>query len=77
LRENSPIALGCWWDALIVTGAVGAFVWLGRLARIPPIHLQFGWMTVLFLAMLAFLVAGGWVLWRGHDSLEARSAQSL
>jgi drug/metabolite transporter (DMT)-like permease len=54
----------CWWDALIVTGAVGVFIWLGRLARIPPIHLQFGWMTVLCLAMLAFLVAGGWVLWR-------------
>jgi drug/metabolite transporter (DMT)-like permease len=54
----------CGWDALIVAGAVGVFVWLGRLARIPPIHLQFGWMTVLFLAMLAFLMAGGWVLWR-------------
>jgi drug/metabolite transporter (DMT)-like permease len=53
-----------WWDALILTVAVSVFVWLGRLARIPPIHLQFGWMTVLFLAMLAFLVAGGWVLWK-------------
>ena len=53
-----------WWDALILTGAVGVFVWLGRLARIPPIHVQLGWMTLLILAMLAFLVAGGWILWR-------------
>jgi drug/metabolite transporter (DMT)-like permease len=52
------------WDALILTGAVGVFVWVGRLARIPPIHLQLGWMTLLILAMLAFLVAGGWILWR-------------
>lgn len=53
-----------WWDGLIVAGAVGVFVWLAFLAKIPPIHLQVGWMTLLFLAMLAFLFAGGWILWK-------------
>lgn len=53
-----------WWDTLIVSAAVGIFVWLGWLAKIPPISLQTGWMTALFLIMLAFLIGGGWVLWR-------------
>ena len=53
-----------WWDGLIVTAAVLVFIWLGYLAKIPPIGMNIGWMFALILAMLLFLVICGWVLWK-------------
>lgn len=53
-----------WYDGLIVIAAVAAFVWLGFLAKIPPIRISMAWMFVLILAMLLFLVICGWVLWK-------------
>jgi len=53
-----------WWDALIVAVAIGVFIWLGRLATIPAMHMNTGWMFALVLAMFLFLIVGGWVLWR-------------
>jgi drug/metabolite transporter (DMT)-like permease len=53
-----------WWDTLIVVSAIGVFIWLGRLAKVPPIRMNTGWMFALVLAMFLFLVVGGWVLWK-------------
>jgi drug/metabolite transporter (DMT)-like permease len=53
-----------WYDGLIVAAAVAVFVWLGYLAKIPPIRINIGWMFALVLAMLLFLVICGWVLWK-------------
>jgi glucose uptake protein GlcU len=53
-----------WLDAVIVLAAVGIFVWLGRLARIPALRMNAGWMLALVVIMLAFLFGSGWVLWK-------------
>lgn len=53
-----------WWDALIVAGAVGVFIWLARGTKLPPIKMNASWTEVLMLSMLVLLVAGGWLLWK-------------
>ena len=53
-----------WWDALIVAAAVGIFVLLSREAGRPPISMDTVWMVALIAAMLALLVACGWLLWK-------------
>jgi glucose uptake protein GlcU len=53
-----------WWDVLIVAGAVGIFVWLARGVQRPPIAMNVTWTTVLILAMIAFLITCGWLLWK-------------
>jgi drug/metabolite transporter (DMT)-like permease len=53
-----------WWDVLIVAGAAGIFVWLARGVRRPPIAMNTTWSLILAVAMLAVLIAGGWLLWK-------------
>ncbi len=53
-----------WWDALIVAGAVGIFIWLALGAERPPIAMEAGWIVALVAAMTALLIAGGWMLWK-------------
>jgi len=53
-----------WWDGVIVASALGVFIWLGWLARVPPIHLSAGWTVVLVLIMFFSLFACGWMLWK-------------
>jgi glucose uptake protein GlcU len=53
-----------WWDALIVLAATGLFVWLAVHAVVPPLAMNFLWMAVLGIVLIAALVGGGWVLWR-------------
>jgi glucose uptake protein GlcU len=53
-----------WWDALIVAGAVGIFIWLAIGTRRPPIPMQAGWTVALILAMTALLFACGLLLWK-------------
>jgi drug/metabolite transporter (DMT)-like permease len=53
-----------WWDALIVAAAVGIFILLARVAERPPISMNTVWMVGLTTAMLALLVACGWLLWK-------------
>ncbi len=52
------------WDALIVIGAVAVFVWLAKLAQIPPIHMHAGWIAALGATMLFSLWACGALLWK-------------
>jgi drug/metabolite transporter (DMT)-like permease len=53
-----------WWDALIVAAAIGVFVWLARLAKVPGIDLDASWTAVLVGVMFASLFACGWLLWK-------------
>jgi glucose uptake protein GlcU len=53
-----------WWDALIVLAATGLFVWLAVHAVVPPLAMNFLWMAVLGIVLIAALIGGGWVLWR-------------
>jgi hypothetical protein len=53
-----------WWDYLIVALATDAFVWLARCATHPPLAMAATWIAALVLAMLAFLVGCGWLLWK-------------
>ncbi len=53
-----------WWDGLIVAVAVSVFIWLGWLAKVPPIRMNIGWVSVLVFAMLAFLIVSGGLLWK-------------
>jgi drug/metabolite transporter (DMT)-like permease len=53
-----------WWDRLIVAAAVGIFVWFGRLAHVPAIHMNKPWMVLLVGLMFLFLLGSGWLLWK-------------
>lgn len=52
-----------WWDWAIVTAAVALFVWLGYDAEIPPLAMDFGWVSALSVLLVAALGIGGWSLW--------------
>jgi glucose uptake protein GlcU len=53
-----------WWDYLIIGAAVGVFIWLGRNAAVPPITMNFRWLTVLVIILGASLGACCWALWK-------------
>ena len=53
-----------WWDGLIIAGAAGIFLWLGRYARVPLIHMNSAWAILLVGLMLLFLFGSGWILWK-------------
>lgn len=53
-----------WVDWLLVGLATAVFLLFARLARVPQIALDWGWMLGLTLAMLALLFGGGLLLWR-------------
>jgi hypothetical protein len=53
-----------WWDVLIVSAAVGVFIWLGGLAEVPSMHLSRAWTAVFVATMFASLFACGWLLWK-------------
>lgn len=53
-----------WWDYLIIALAVGVFFWLGKNAATPPISMNFYWLAVLTLLLVASLAACCWALWR-------------
>jgi drug/metabolite transporter (DMT)-like permease len=53
-----------WWEALVVLGAIGIFVWLGLGAARQQIALSLTWMIVLAIASLVALVVCGVALWR-------------
>ncbi len=64
--EASAITAGrrAWWDYAILACAVGVFIWLGVNARVPALAMNFGWVGVLVVILLASAVAGAWMLWR-------------
>lgn len=53
-----------WWDILIVAGAIAIFVWLAMGVERPPMAMNVTWTMALALAMIAFLLGGGWLLWK-------------
>jgi drug/metabolite transporter (DMT)-like permease len=53
-----------WWDSLIVTAAVGIFVWLAWGAERPAIAMDLGWAAALMVPTLGVLAACGWMLWK-------------
>ncbi len=53
-----------WWEALVVLGAIGIFVWLGLDAAHQEMAFSVPWMTVLAGLSFVFLVVCGMVLWR-------------
>jgi glucose uptake protein GlcU len=57
-----------WWDYLIVAIAIGIFVWLGWNASIPPLTMNFQWISVLTAILLLTLAASIWALWKASKS---------
>jgi glucose uptake protein GlcU len=53
-----------WWDYAILAGAVGVFVWLGVNAHVPTLAMNFAWVGVLSVLLLAAAVGAAWILWR-------------
>ena len=53
-----------WWDYAIVLVATAIFVALGLHAVVPPLPMNFRWISVLAIILLASLAAGGWSLYR-------------
>jgi glucose uptake protein GlcU len=53
-----------WWDYAIVLVATAIFVVLGLHAVVPPLPMNFRWISVLAIILLASLAAGGWSLYR-------------
>jgi drug/metabolite transporter (DMT)-like permease len=52
------------WELLVPAVAVGVFVWLAFGAERQPLAINLPWMTVLILASLVILLAGGALLWK-------------
>jgi hypothetical protein len=53
-----------WLDWLLVAAATSIFVAFGKMAHLPHMEIQMGWLTGLSLAMLLVLLAAGFALWR-------------
>lgn len=53
-----------WWEALVVVGAVGVFVWLALLAEVPAIAMNWTWAGLITAATLAILVVCAGLLWK-------------
>jgi hypothetical protein len=51
-------------DWLLVAVATVVFVWFGSLARVPALHVAWGWAAALTTALVVFLVVSGVSLWR-------------
>jgi glucose uptake protein GlcU len=53
-----------WWDYLIVTAALGVFVYFAINARVPSLGMNFTWLTVLAIVLIASALVGGYGLWK-------------
>ena len=52
------------WDYCIICAAVGVFIWLATNAAVPALHMDYRWLTVLVVVLLATAVGFGWRLWK-------------
>ena len=59
-NENSR----SWWDYAIIAAAVGVFVYFGVNARVPSLRMNFTWLAVLVLVLVAAALISGWGLWK-------------
>ncbi len=53
-----------WWDHAIVVAAVGVFVYLGINAQVPSLAMNFAWLAVLVVVLVAAALISGWGLWK-------------
>jgi hypothetical protein len=53
-----------WWDYVIVAAAVGAFIYLGSNAKVPSLSMDFAWLSVLVVLLVAAALLSGWGLWK-------------
>ena len=53
-----------WWDLVIVAGAVAIFVWLGAMARVPMLAMNYVWVGVLTFLMVITAAVCAWGLWK-------------
>ncbi len=53
-----------WWEALVVVGAVGIFVWLALSAEVPAMVMDLGWMAVIGVASVVILGLAAGLLWK-------------
>ena len=63
--EGDSTARGrTWWDFLIVIIAAAVFVWLGLMARVPTLSMNYFWVTVLSAFLVVTVAVCGWGLWK-------------
>lgn len=53
-----------WWDYCILVLAAGVFVWLGKNAAIPALHMNGRWLIILVSLSIAAAIGCGWGLWK-------------
>jgi hypothetical protein len=53
-----------WWDYAILIAAGGVFVFLGVNARVPSLGLNFAWLSILVVVLVASAALCGWALWK-------------
>jgi len=53
-----------WWDYLILVGALGVFVWLGSLARVPALAFDRTWLVILSAALIVTAAVCARRLWK-------------
>jgi len=53
-----------WWDYLIVAAAVSIFVVLGWNARIPDLPMNYTWVAILAVILVAAATTSAWRLWK-------------
>ncbi len=61
---NSTQTRRSWWDVLIVATAVTLFLWLGLQAQVPPLAMNFSWMSALCVVLAFAAIGSGWLLWK-------------
>ena len=61
---GDPTEARRWWDYLIVLAALAVFVYLGMNATVPHLSMNYRWMAVLCVILLAALLGCGWQLLR-------------
>ncbi|HVN80349.1 MAG TPA: GRP family sugar transporter [Terriglobia bacterium] len=68
LEGEDPVAKEAssrrWWELLVVTAALGIFIWLAAVTHRHPIPVNLFWIFVLSIGTLTFLVGSGVLLWR-------------
>jgi glucose uptake protein GlcU len=63
-ERTCPTDRRSWWDYAIVAAAVGVFVYLGVNAKVPSLSMDFAWLSVLVVILVAAALLSGWGLWK-------------
>jgi drug/metabolite transporter (DMT)-like permease len=64
MPRNSMQTRRPWWDVLIVAAAVTLFLWLGLQAQVPPLAMNFFWMSTLCVVLALAAIGCGGLLWK-------------